>query len=261
MSFILDGLKKSEQERADGELPGLHTVHGSGSIPTRRRSPLWARVLVMTLLLNVAVLVWLLGPWAPGRGDRTTVLHKKSVAVPSGKPVPMGGGQVAVVGKTVSTSDHMPSATRAATKAKATSSGIKGEVSSAGEKEGRRVAPVQVASRPSHTHPKPSSAKRPTAGAESVAPQPPASKPARRPVYTLKELPSAIRDEIPPLTLSLHYYTTAPASRLVRLNGQLLREGDSLNAEIKVAAITPSGVILSCQGIRFRLSNPKAGDE
>lgn len=80
------------------------------------------------------------------------------------------------------------------------------------------------------------------------------TKPAAAPrIYTLAELPAAVRRQVPPLDLSLHYYTAAPTARLIRLNGNLLREGEVLTPSVRVVAITPHGVILSCAGFRFRL--------
>jgi general secretion pathway protein B len=57
MSFILDALKKSESERHRQSGPVLMDVRIA---PPRRRIPTWAWVIAVVLLVNLAVLTWLL---------------------------------------------------------------------------------------------------------------------------------------------------------------------------------------------------------
>jgi general secretion pathway protein B len=64
MSYILDALKKSDQERQRGAVPNLHTVQMPVARESRRRSR-WSSLLVLALLLNAGLLVWWLRPWQP----------------------------------------------------------------------------------------------------------------------------------------------------------------------------------------------------
>lgn len=64
MSFILEALKKSDKKRQDGEIPKLETVHKSTLSGVAKR-PKWLWLLLFVLFINAAVLLWLLGPWAP----------------------------------------------------------------------------------------------------------------------------------------------------------------------------------------------------
>jgi general secretion pathway protein B len=59
---------------------------------------------------------------------------------------------------------------------------------------------------------------------------------------------------LPDLALELHVYSTAPAQRLVRINGASYREGDSLNDGPGVVAITQEGVVLEQRGQYFLLT-------
>jgi general secretion pathway protein B len=60
VSFILDALKKSEQERRQGEVPDLQTHQE----PVARRKAVlpWAYLLVVALLVNGLIAVWALWP-------------------------------------------------------------------------------------------------------------------------------------------------------------------------------------------------------
>jgi general secretion pathway protein B len=60
MSYILDALKKAEQERDLGRVPRLETVHDNA--PHRTRVLPW--LIVGILLINVAALIWWLRPGA-----------------------------------------------------------------------------------------------------------------------------------------------------------------------------------------------------
>jgi general secretion pathway protein B len=90
MSFILDALKKSEQERRRREVPDLHTEHAP--IPAgRSRIPLWALLVGLALLLNAGLLLWWLRPWQPSvtvdvEGPQLSVVEPSSPA-PAPAPV------------------------------------------------------------------------------------------------------------------------------------------------------------------------------
>jgi hypothetical protein len=69
----------------------------------------------------------------------------------------------------------------------------------------------------------------------------------------MQELPAAVRQNLPDFAVSTHLYTDDAPSRMVRINGQLLREGQFLAAELKLEEITPEGVIFSYHNYRFRV--------
>jgi general secretion pathway protein B len=72
-------------------------------------------------------------------------------------------------------------------------------------------------------------------------------------VLEFKELPAAIKDSLPELKMSAHYYTAEPQARFTRINDFNLKEGQALTTGVKLEEITPEGVVLSYQGYRFRM--------
>jgi general secretion pathway protein B len=67
MSYILDALKKSDQERQQGTTPGLHTSQ-SAPLPEKKKRPVWPYLLSAALLLNggiLAGLLWSRSPMTP----------------------------------------------------------------------------------------------------------------------------------------------------------------------------------------------------
>ena len=77
--------------------------------------------------------------------------------------------------------------------------------------------------------------------------------PADGRVLDLKELPPAVKNSLPGLKIAAHYYTVERESRFTRIGEQTLREGQVFAQKVKLEEITPDGVILSCEGYRFRL--------
>lgn len=65
------------------------------------------------------------------------------------------------------------------------------------------------------------------------------------------DLSKALRDRMPRLTMSMHYYNNDPARRLVRINDRLLHEGDWVSTDLELLEITPTGVILNFLGKSF----------
>jgi len=70
-----------------------------------------------------------------------------------------------------------------------------------------------------------------------------------------RQLPAGVQRELPQLKFSVHIYSRQPASRMVKVNGRMLREGDLISGQVRLDEITRSGVILTYKGYRFRMSS------
>ena len=62
MSYILDALKKSDQDRRRGSVPGVHAQQAP-TVQEPKKRKLWPYVLIVALLFNVPFLAWWLSPW------------------------------------------------------------------------------------------------------------------------------------------------------------------------------------------------------
>ena len=210
MSFILDALKKAEAERNRHIAPVLMDARAA---PPRRSLPAWAWVLGAVLLVNLAVLGWLLlRTPAPGM-----------VQLPAAAAGEGTGAEPAAVSTT------------------ATAPAPAGP--------GSGSAPAAEPPFPTITPPAGPAAP----GTASPSSAPGAAQPTdfdRLP--SLRDLRAA-GINLPELQLNLHVYDPAPAYRSVLLNGQRLREGEYAPDGVKVEFITPVGVVLEAAGRRFRL--------
>ncbi|MFH1603684.1 MAG: general secretion pathway protein GspB [Pseudomonadota bacterium] len=71
-------------------------------------------------------------------------------------------------------------------------------------------------------------------------------------VMLMAELPVAIQQELPPMSISVHAYSGKAKDRLVGINSKLLHEGDFAAPGLKLEQITPDGMIFSYRGYSFR---------
>ena len=82
---------------------------------------------------------------------------------------------------------------------------------------------------------------------------PAAPAPVAAPLPRLAELPDDVRREVPTLAFGGSVYSELAAQRMVILNGQLLREGDSITNELAVEEIRQRSAVLRIKGRRFEL--------
>ena len=73
-----------------------------------------------------------------------------------------------------------------------------------------------------------------------------------RDVPDFEELPYSLQQQIQELVISVHIYNAERDARKVRINGQLLYEGEQINNETFVKEITPYGVIIDYAGTLFK---------
>ncbi len=239
MSYILDALKKSEKERRRGSIPDPLTIQETPPhIPGRRT--MWFYLIMVALILNAAVFAFWSG-----------LIHtKKSVRTTE-----------TISGRPEAISENKPSLS-------ATAKGEGSEVR--GKNSGREAGPQSeaiIANNEKNIRQKQSIKTEtdtpPIAPVETTLVHPPAevksdriAVPIPNRIYNLSELPLPVRQNLPDFLVSVFLYSDDPTSRLVRINGQMMKEGQYLNPGLKLEEIVPSGVIFSYQNYRF-LIGPK----
>jgi len=250
MSYILDALRKSERERKRGAVPDVLTVQ-EGMQQVRSRRILWPVIIVIVLCLNIALLMWWFAPWKDDSGRTTAVephadadtqlhdsvrpeispigqqeelspLHSRAEDLHSDSPQPPAAGGKRVTTLPTLGVDRLPdtqpesgSRERGADKTKKEE--ISGDV-----------------------HPSEQSAA--------------ALPPAENRIYRLKELPETLRKTLPDFTITAFLYSATPSSRMVQINGIMLREGEDLSPGLKLDEITPDGIIMSSRTYRFSIN-------
>jgi general secretion pathway protein B len=240
MSFILEALKKSEKKHEDTVVPNLHTVHGSACLVLRRK-PLWPYLLVAGMLLNAGLLLWFLAPWV------------KSPATPVSLLSAEGSEDFPVAAVPPVTESSVLASIRELTPAPPVPPAVESPVVVSGEATAV-AAPSVPAVSAVIAPPEPSVEKTPTViEFEPVSPGPEERREVEPPIYAFAELPYAIQSRLPEIQVSVYAYSEDAASRLVRVNNRILREGSTLDVGLLLDEITPTELVFSFAGYRFRV--------
>jgi general secretion pathway protein B len=72
-------------------------------------------------------------------------------------------------------------------------------------------------------------------------------------IYEISELPESVKRELPDISFAGHVYSSSKSQRSVMLNGRKMREGQEVTKGLVLEEITLEGVVLRSQGYRFKL--------
>ncbi len=255
MSYILDALRKADQQRQRGAAPTLLTAQTTAAAPGKPALSLntW---LAAALVVAGIVIGWL-RPWQsepqvpaaePSAAQRSAPGSLPAAPAPSSEPaLPPAPTPAQALPETAGKNRQSPPAQLpapdAASATRPAGAAI-GQASAPARIEAPPIPPGAVTIAPPETAPatpeKPAGAGPGNAGQENTLP-------------AMSELPPSIRQEISSLTISFHYYAANPAERRIMINNVMLRQGEVLQPGLGVEQITREGVILSYKGYRFRL--------
>jgi general secretion pathway protein B len=225
MSYILDALKKSDQQRRHATVPTLSTAHSAAQAPKQTHFSLYA--LLAVVLIGAGILIGWLQPWRatapqnvriepvapvnanlPATDIQTSEMHATALALPAKPPMKSN-----------------PASTNPA-------------------------IPTQLQPATTADHPVPASATERATPSLSQTPNPTQAAPETQ-VLKQSELPSEIQQSLPNLVIAFHQYSRSPSERRVMINNVLLRQGEFITPDLKLEQITPEGMVLGFQGYRF----------
>jgi general secretion pathway protein B len=287
MSYILDALRKADQQRQRGAAPTLLAGQATEAAPKQPAFLVYG--LLAAVLVGGGIMIGWLRPWqseqtAPGRAESVAArsIESKSIESKSIESTPLESRPLASAPL-----ESMPRQPALAPPEMAPQPKPESKLQNAMRPDQAAPAPsemapqqkpepkLQIATLPDHAAPAPSEmapqpkpelparAKPETDGppreADAAAPRrtpaPPvdtAADAAGVPtVISMAELPPSVRQELPAMTISVHAYSDNPAARLVGINNRILREGDSVVTGLKLEQITPDGMIFGYKGYRF----------
>lgn len=216
MSFILDALKKSENERQQQATSEFAAIPSAVDAP---RAPRWIWVLIGLLVINIAIVaVAMLRPDA----DPVATVVEPALETPVARAAaPAAVTEEASFAERISTAKVPP-------------------------RPAATPAPVQA-------RPEPASRRMETVSSLEDGPQPMVDAGSSLALPTLNEVRLNDGVALPDLHLDIHVYGAATADRFVFINMQKLKEGSVLDSGPRIDEITPDGVILDYRGTRFVL--------
>jgi general secretion pathway protein B len=218
MSYILEALKKADQERTLGSVPDLETPHWGARRAARNYRWLW--VVGALLLVNGVLLAFLLGRGTDDDEPRAIAPSVQSSEPQPVAPVtPVPGAGTTVVTRPRNVIQPLP-------------------------------APVPPSSVTQAAVPLPTET---TSPAPSVAVAQPAARPRQQGVQLWSDLPLEFRSGFSLPHIDVHVYAEQPARRFILVDLQKYREGDTLNSGAVIEEILPHGLQLYYQGTRFEV--------
>jgi general secretion pathway protein B len=213
MSYILDALKKSEQERGRGTAPTVQTMHSSSLNYHASKTQLWPYLLLVAVLFNLAALVYFI----TAKSDTETSLQNAQKITGTLPASSHSAGAVSIEPVAPASRNNNESETI-----------IYKPVSMPATSQVTTVEPVNaLAGIPEYQQP-------------------------RGPIMEKDELPLDMQQHIPAMEFSAHVYSTNPMQRSIVINGRFMEEGDRLTADLLLDEITADGAIFNFQGQRFR---------
>jgi hypothetical protein len=251
MSYILDALKKAERDRPAATVPTLKTVHQPPAGPARR---LWPWVGAVVVLVNAAVLIWLMrsGPM-------------RSTKIPAGSPnTPVASAPATVTEQAVPARPADPAPSVVPSETPATVAAAPPPPSRPQPERTPAVSKrVEAARVPTDARPEPAAGPAPERPA-SPAPAPPvppiASVPHRPGTAPVAPSPPASADISPGspefiqrMKLQVVVYSDVVTQRMVFIDNRKYVEGQSIGGNVLIESIVPDGAILLYQGKRIKL--------
>ena len=225
MSYILDALKKSEQERGRGDIPGVQTVHSSSLNYHGQKKAYWPYLLIVAVLLNLIAIVYF-------------IVDKEQTA-----PAEVTTQPVTATGLAVQPMDHDNTMAQAVPEqTSVTTTTIDSSIKSDDE---------------------PGTAETSSPAEQAIAPgtkeAEPATKPVTRPtpvvaekrVIEFYELPASIKQQLPAIIISAHVYSSNPLQRSIVINNNFMEEGEYVIDDLRLHEITPDGAIFDFRDTRF----------
>ena len=241
MSYILDALRKSDQQRQRGLPPTLLASQAAGVEP-RRRIPM-SYLLLTAALVGAGIVVGSLRPWQAEQATKTPAANPlESASHASPEPA-----RPRVAQRTV------PDAPSPKVKPPIPSSAVLSDVAATKKEIPAATKPRAETRTPNP--PRPAVPVAPPRIAKAAPEKPrstsPAPIPKQKKLLTMAELPLSIRQEMPTLSISVHAYSHEPKDRLVGINDRVFHEGEDLAPGLRLEEITPNGMILRYKGYRF----------
>lgn len=212
MSYILDALKKSEQERGRGSAPSVQTLHTIGHGSPTSKTHYWPQLLLFAVFVNLGALLYF-------------IITDTRVEQPAASPLTIGQTEPTTVEKMHALPAYIDLEPLS-------SEPIDEEIV---YKQVAIPAVAQTTARPT----------------PQVVETPPAYTPPEASLLQRDELPDYIQQQIPIMAFSAHVYSSNPLHRSIIINGRLMEEGDQFASDLTLSEITPKGAIFDYQGQLF----------
>jgi len=239
MSYILDALKKSEQERGHGNVPGVQTVHSSSLNYHSDKKALWPYVLITAVILNLLAILYFIVD-----RDKPTTVNAEKDSQPAQTTAEVQ--PAVVIPPTVNTREMQ-------TKQNTPAADMQDHIAQSATADTRETEHVPAASalmQPMNSPGVVADSGRQQAETGNTKATVPATSEKVIPIE-FYDLPEAISKQLPAIIISAHVYSTNPLQRSIVINDKFMEEGEYIIDDLVLKEITADGAIFDYQGTRF----------
>jgi general secretion pathway protein B len=239
MSYILDALKKSEQERGHGSVPGVQTVHSSSLNYRNDKKAYWPYVLIVAVVLNLLAILYFITEKDKSLTIDTEETQNKLVATITQEQLTTEITPTVVPDKVI----QKP-----------------GVLSSINDSTNEQVINTQPPFENQQTETKPALTETTTTdNTKFNNSETPTKKtltnnnsPAiKTGVIEFYDLPESTKQQLPAIIISAHVYSSNPLQRSIVINNNFLEEGEYVIDNLILHEITSDGAIFNYQGTLF----------
>ncbi|MFV9616087.1 MAG: general secretion pathway protein GspB [Gammaproteobacteria bacterium] len=229
MSYILDALKKSEEQRGQGAIPNVQTVHSSSLNYRDEKKAYWPYILVAAVIVNLAAIVYFIV-------DKDNISSVQDTAYDNNaeKTIAANNTQTALA--------EIP-------KKQVTTTRTEIEPEKIDIHAPATVAPIEKKSNSTN------SSANITAGYNSnaVVNKRPAQvqKQTQKEIIDFYDLPDSIQQQLPAIIVSAHVYSSNPLQRSIVINNNFMEEGEYVIDNLILYEITADGAIFDYGETRF----------
>ena len=241
MSYILDALKKSEQQRGQGDIPDVQTVHSSSLYYRDEKKSYWPYVLIAAVILNLIAIVYFII-------DRDNISENNTLSVQD--TVINNNAEKTITVNSVQTAPPSVAAEKQIIETTSTNAKIEPEKT-------KTVVPATAEVVKKKTN---SSNNRGTItpGTNSYAavnkrPAQPQTQ-TQKDIIDFYDLPDSIQLQLPAIVVSAHIYSTNPLQRSIVINNNFMEEGEYVIDNLILHEITADGAIFDYEDTRFHYS-------
>jgi general secretion pathway protein B len=285
VSYILDALKKSEQERSRGTIPDIKAIHRPAAADPKKSSQ-WPYLILIVLLLNAAGL----GYWIYYQNRKTTVADLE-ITNPQVQTTSDDTASIADPSSIAGNAEEKGQNLQQVQDTQHAQQQLEQNLASLQHEVERTKTPKPQTASPKPIQPTKQSSK-PATSSKAASDKPNvifSDKPldvsdtelknaetvddlaalsdvqivpeedtsvadfVDDKIYEISELPDAVKRELPDISFAGHVYSSTQSQRSVMLNGKKMREGQEVTKGLVLEEITLEGVVLRSQGYRFKL--------
>jgi len=218
MSYILDALKKSEQQRGNGKIPDVQTVHSSSLNYHSEKKTYWPYFLIAAILLNLIAIVYFILNKEP----KSDINVENAVKIAEEKNTQDNISTFKVVPNSETNIPERTSKKSSTNNIQLTSAPVQEKPVSTKIKEQEISPPIKAAENDSSEN-----------------------------ILEYYDLSKSQRLQIPTITVSAHIYSSNPLQRSIVINNNFLEEGDYVLDDLILQEITMDGAIFEFNGTRF----------